>query len=64
VESGREGGDRVFIEAPSYLETLGVDESLGRELVAIITARPGMSTNAIETAVTSGRAAERLGPCS
>ncbi len=48
VESDHEGGDHVYIEAPSYVESLGVDETLARALLDLITAKPGLSTTAIE----------------
>ncbi len=52
-------GNRVYIDAPSYVETLGVDETLGRELLDLVSARPGMTTTAISKAVTGGNAVIR-----
>lgn len=52
-------GDRVYIEAPSYVESLGVDMTLAQDLLDVILARPGMSTTAIDKAVTGNATAIR-----
>ncbi len=48
VETIREDSDHVYVVAPSYLDSLGIDETLARALLDLITAKPGLSTTAIE----------------
>jgi hypothetical protein len=59
VESDREGGDLVYIDAPSYVETLGIDQSLATALLDTVTAKPGLSSKKIEEVVTGGATAIR-----
>ena len=44
-------GDRVYIDSPSHVESLGVDETLARNLLGVIQTRPGLTTKAIDKAV-------------
>jgi hypothetical protein len=38
----------VYIQAPTYLDTLGEDTTLVKNLLELIEARPGLSTSGIE----------------
>ncbi|MEO8423521.1 MAG: hypothetical protein ABI595_06355 [Actinomycetota bacterium] len=44
----------VWIEAPSYIETLGGDSGLAAAILELVTVRPGLSTTAIEQAKPGG----------
>jgi hypothetical protein len=46
-------------QAPSYVESLGIDGTLARELIDLVTAQPGMNTTAIKKAI--GGNAYRIG---